>query len=120
VKWLGYGIALLCAFLAIEIIVNAWSHIRGPRTLETKDYLIYVQMLITFLTAILLAVFNFAATRSNEQMKQRASADAAENLAKLQASLNAAGAQALPNYRPILRSKQKSLWGRYAPNSLPL
>jgi hypothetical protein len=56
-------------------------------------------MLITFITAVLLAIFNFAANRSNEQIRARLNEAAATTLAELQAKLAVETARSVESIR---------------------
>jgi hypothetical protein len=98
-KIFGWLLSLFCVFIGIEIIVNAWANIKAASHLDAKDYIAYVQLLITFCTAILLAAFNFAATRSNEELKARLARESAAALADLQKSLNVETAAAVEKIR---------------------
>lgn len=85
-KYAGYLFTLICAFAAVQIIIIAWQDISGHK-IDVKDYLIYVQMIVTFITAVLLAVFNFSATRSNDERKNELTKAANSELAQLQSKL---------------------------------
>lgn len=109
-KWLSSAFSVLCGFLAIQIIVTAWSVIATSSHLETRDYITFVGMLITFITAVLLATFNFAVTRSNTQLTARLNRESAEaiatfnsesaaTLAKLKADLDVETAKSVERIR---------------------
>jgi S1-C subfamily serine protease len=80
-KWFAYAFSFLCLALAVQIAVTAWPTIKATQHLETRDYITYLQILITFITAVLLAAFNFAATRSNTQITARLNRESSEALA---------------------------------------
>lgn len=98
-KWFAYVFSALCAILSVQIAVSAWATLSIAQHLEPRDYIMYVQMLITFITAILLAVFSFAANRSNQEMTIRANAAVSETLARLQKELNIEAAQHVEKIR---------------------
>jgi hypothetical protein len=109
-KWVAYAFSIACGLLAIQIAVSGWALIKGAPPAQAHDYVTYVQLVITFITAVLLAVFNFATTRSNAQFTARLnreatqysaqlSREAAETLARLQKDLNVETAQAVEKLR---------------------
>ena len=97
-KYLGYLFTLICAFAAVQIIVIAWQDISG-HTIDVKDYLTYVQMIVTFITAVLLAMFNFSANRSNDEHKNELTRAANNELARLQSALAIETAESVEKIR---------------------
>jgi hypothetical protein len=87
VKWLAYTAALLCLLLAMQIVVAGWALLGGAPDARAQSVVSFVQVVMTFVTAVLVAVYNFATTRSNEQYKARLAQENATALAKYQQEL---------------------------------
>lgn len=85
-KYFGYAFSFLCGLLVIQLVVVGWHNL-SMQPVQAKDYLTYIQMIVTFITAVLLAVFNFSVTRSNEQFKYRLMKEGNAELARLQSEL---------------------------------
>jgi hypothetical protein len=87
-KWFAYLFSGLCLVLAIQIGVSAWVTIKYTPKLETRDYITYVQMLITFITATGLAAFSFASARSNIKLQADLSKSVQSSVVQFQSELN--------------------------------
>ena len=130
-KYVSWILAVVSGLLAVEIIVHGWTDVKYAHGFGAKDFVAYIQMMITFLTAVLVAVFNAGVTRSNEQLR----ITAAETLARLQSDLNgmrrrnsrdsnrrsaALLHKRSRSYNPAWLSRQLSRQKRYGRNSRPL
>jgi hypothetical protein len=87
VKWLAYAAALLCLLLAVQIVVAGWALLGGAPDALAQSVVSFVQVVMTFVTAVLVAIYNFATTRSNEQYKASLAQENATALAKYQHEL---------------------------------
>jgi hypothetical protein len=97
-KWFAYALSILCGLVAVQIAVSAWATLHS-QTVQPQVYVSYVQMLITFITAVLLAVYNFAATRSNDQERTRLTSEANKEFARLQSALSVETANSVEKIR---------------------
>jgi hypothetical protein len=98
-KYAGYLFAVICGLIAIQIIVVGWSNITNINPIESKDYITYVQMIVTFITAVLLAVFNFSSVHSTEKYKSELARAANAELARLQSDLSIETANSVEKIR---------------------
>jgi hypothetical protein len=86
-KWIGYVLAVVLIALGVQIIVSAWGLLTTVSHLEVKDYLRFIQITMTFVTAIGLAVLSFASSRSTVQLQAQLQKAASEFTVQLQADL---------------------------------
>jgi hypothetical protein len=86
-KWIGYVLAVVLIALGVQIIVSACGSLTTVSHLEVKDYLLFIQITMTFVTAIGLAVLSFASSRSTVQLQAQLQKAASEFTVQLQADL---------------------------------
>ncbi len=98
-KWVAYAFSIACGLLAVQIAVSGWALIKGAAQPQAHDTVTYVQLVITFITAILLGVLNFATGRSNAEYTAQLNRAGADALARLQRDLNIETAQAVEKIR---------------------
>jgi hypothetical protein len=98
-KWVAYAFSVACGLLAVQVAVSAWPLIKGAPAGLAPAYVSYVQLVITFISAVLLAVLNFATGRSNAAYTARLQSAAAQALAQLQKDLNIETARAVEKIR---------------------
>jgi hypothetical protein len=87
VKWLAYLLSFVVISLGILIIVSTVSTIVQQAHLEVKDYLLLVQVIMTFLTAVALAVYSSATAQSTEELKARLAKEVGGSIEEIKADL---------------------------------
>ena len=86
-KILLYIVGALLLFVVYPALVSAWTTISLIPHVETKDYLLLVQITITFLTTVGLALISLAGARSTEALRAQLALTVNEATEKLRAEL---------------------------------
>jgi hypothetical protein len=83
-----YIVAALIFLLAVDVIITGWTNLKQISDLDfQKNYVLFVQITITFLSGIALAILTAAFGRSNERFRMKLTEAVNETTEKLRARL---------------------------------
>lgn len=86
-RLIGYLVAIILLALGFFVLVEGWNTITSKQTLDTKDFLLLVQVAMAFIGAIAAAILTATVGRSNEYIRSALNQSVAEATAKLNAQL---------------------------------
>lgn len=86
-KWIAYLLSAIVAGLGILIVISTLSTVAQLPHVELKDYLLLIQVIMTFLTAFALAVYSSATAKSTEELKAQLAREVGGSIEELKADL---------------------------------
>ena len=86
-KFLAYLLSVVVIGLAVLVLISTIGTLAQLSHLEVKDYLLLIQVIMTFLTGLALAIYSSASARSVAQLNSRLAIEVAETIEPLKARL---------------------------------
>jgi hypothetical protein len=87
VKWLAYLLSAIVVGLGILVLVSTVGALSQLSRLEVKDYLLLIQVIMTFITGLGLALYSSASSKSVAELNARLTREVAEAVEPLKAQL---------------------------------